>query len=96
MGRIQRILRQKELRSYDGLGRDTKRDELIARGEYPPPFKLSEGGRTKAWWESEVLAWQRWRKARQEGKAAPGSSWRDYLDQSDFKEPTADDRVQGK
>jgi hypothetical protein len=32
MDRIQRVLRQKELRSYDGLGRDTKRDELIARG----------------------------------------------------------------
>jgi predicted DNA-binding transcriptional regulator AlpA len=81
--RIQRILRQKELRAFDGLGRDTKRDELIARGEYPAPFKLFEGGRAKAWWEREVLAWQRWRAARQEGRAAPGSSWRDYLDQSD-------------
>jgi predicted DNA-binding transcriptional regulator AlpA len=78
--RIQRILRQKELKAFDGLGRDTKRNELIARGEYPSPFPLSEGGRTKGWWERELLAWQRWRAARQEGRAAPGSSWRDFLD----------------
>jgi hypothetical protein len=49
------------------------------KGEYPRPFKLTPGGRNKAWFETEVLAYQRWRRAVRDGTAAKKSTWEDYL-----------------
>jgi predicted DNA-binding transcriptional regulator AlpA len=77
---LQRILREKELHAYDGLGK-TVRGNMIERGEYPRPVKLNDrGGRAKAWLESEIIAWQRWRQARRDGTAKPDGLWRDYLE----------------
>ena len=67
------------MKAFDGLGH-TQRADYIERGIYPQPFKLSDGGRAKAWFGSEVAAFQRWRKARRDGTAAEGSTWRDFLD----------------
>jgi predicted DNA-binding transcriptional regulator AlpA len=72
------MIRQCALHEYDGLGH-TQRDEKIKQGEYPPPAKLFEGGRAKAWFASEIAAYQKWRKARRDGTAPVGSTWRDYL-----------------
>ena len=41
----------------------TQISELIKRGEFPRPIKLSDGGRAKAWLEDELLLWQRQRLA---------------------------------
>ena len=52
-----RLVRERDLPAYSGLKR-TQIFELIKRGEFPRPIKLSEGGRAKAWLEDEVLSWQ--------------------------------------
>jgi predicted DNA-binding transcriptional regulator AlpA len=57
MQKLNQVLREKELRAYDGLGK-TQRQVMIDRGEYPAPFRISEGGRAKAWILAEILAWQ--------------------------------------
>jgi predicted DNA-binding transcriptional regulator AlpA len=84
--RCTRVLRESKLHPYDGLGH-AQRGKYIEQGLYPPPFKLSDGGRAKAWFESEILAYQRWRRARRDGTAAQGSLWRDYLDSYDAAAP---------
>jgi predicted DNA-binding transcriptional regulator AlpA len=73
------IIREADLKKYDGLGH-AWRWECMERGTYPPPIKLSEGGRFKAWLASEISAWQRWRTARRDGTAGPDSSWKDFLE----------------
>ena len=72
----ERIVRQRELRSYIGLGH-SQVDVLMGRGEFPLPIKL--GSRSKAWLASELAAWQAWRKAQRDKTAPKGSSWRDFL-----------------
>ena len=73
-----RLIRERDLKDYDGFG-PTWRWDCIARGEYPKPIKLSEGGRYKGWLSRDIAAWQRWREARRDGKAGPDSSWKDFL-----------------
>jgi predicted DNA-binding transcriptional regulator AlpA len=73
-----RVIREKDLRAYDGLG-PSQRDKYIEDGNYPPPVKLSNGGRAKAWLGSEVTGYQRWRKAVRDGTAPKKSTWKDYL-----------------
>jgi predicted DNA-binding transcriptional regulator AlpA len=72
------ILRESELRALDGLGH-TRRWDYIAAGIYPKPFRLSDGGRAKGWFGREIAAWQAWRKARRDGTAPEGSTWKDFL-----------------
>ena len=55
--RPHRLVRERDLPAYVGLKR-TQISELIRRGEFPRPIKLSEGGHAKAWLEDEVLSWQ--------------------------------------
>jgi hypothetical protein len=53
----------------------------VKAGSFPPPFKIHGAqGRAVAWFADEVEAWQRWRRAERDGRAAEGSSWREYLD----------------
>ncbi len=51
----QRVLRESELTALDGLQK-TQRAELIRRGEYPAPVRIS--ARRKVWLAHEVAAWQ--------------------------------------
>jgi predicted DNA-binding transcriptional regulator AlpA len=53
---LERLILARDLPPYDCL-RETRRDELIAAGKYPPPIKLSD--RRKAWLEREIVEWQR-------------------------------------
>jgi predicted DNA-binding transcriptional regulator AlpA len=48
-----RLVRERDLPVYAGLRR-TQIAELIRRGEFPRPIKLSDGGRAKAWLEEEL------------------------------------------
>jgi prophage regulatory protein len=71
--RPSRLVRERDLPAYAGLKR-TQISELIKRGEFPRPIKLSNGGRAKAWLEEELLIWQRQRLAtRDAGKESQGS-----------------------
>ena len=58
-----RLVRERDLFTYAGLRR-TQIAELIKRGEFPRPIRLSEGGRAKAWLEDELITWQRQRRSR--------------------------------
>ena len=60
-----RLIRERDLPFYAGLKR-TQITELIKRGEFPRPIKLSDSGRAKAWLEHELLLWQRQRVAKRE------------------------------
>ena len=60
-----RVIRLRELPQYVGLQR-TQIDELIQRGEFPAPVKLSDSGRAKAWLEHEIVAWQQLRLAKRD------------------------------
>jgi len=55
--RLQRFIRQKNLPEFVGLQR-TQIEVLIERGEFPKPISLNDKGRSKAWLESEIVAWQ--------------------------------------
>ena len=60
-----RLIRERDLPFYAGLKR-TQITELIKRGEFPRPIKLSDSGRAKAWLEDELLLWQRERRAKRD------------------------------
>jgi prophage regulatory protein len=60
-----RLVRERDLFTYAGLRR-TQIAELIKRGEFPRPIRLSEGGRAKAWLEDELITWQRQRLAKRD------------------------------
>ena len=63
----QRVLREAELSGLDGL-RKTQRAELIRKGPYPAPVRISE--RRKVWLAHEIASWQQARiSARDEGSA---------------------------
>lgn len=51
----QRVLREHELPAMDGLQK-TQRAELIRRGSYPAPVRISD--RRKVWLAHEIAAWQ--------------------------------------
>ncbi len=51
-----RILRMKDLPEKIGFQPSTIY-ELIAKGKFPPPFKLVPGGRASGWLESTVDKW---------------------------------------
>ena len=53
-GKSLRILRMPEVEARTGLSARTIR-RLVARGDFPPPIRLSR--RTVGWLESEVGAW---------------------------------------
>ena len=63
MERLQKIIRLRDLPNYVGLRR-TQIDELVRKGEFPRPIKLSDTGRARGWLESEVWAWQQERLAK--------------------------------
>jgi predicted DNA-binding transcriptional regulator AlpA len=60
--RLRRIIRKRDLPNYTGLQR-TALDELIRKGEFPPLFRLSEGGRAMGAWEDDIVAWQMSRRS---------------------------------
>jgi predicted DNA-binding transcriptional regulator AlpA len=68
--KLQQIIREKDLFKYTGLKR-SQLHELIRNGEFPQPFKLSSTGRTIAWAESQILAWQQEQLAKLDGDTAP-------------------------
>lgn len=57
MPTLNRIFRRKDLPPLVGLRR-TQIDELIAKGEFPRPIKLSDSGRAIAWLEEDLAQWQ--------------------------------------
>ena len=59
---LNRIIRERDVDEYCGLGR-TQRAELIRRGEFPKPVRLSDTGRARGYLESELIEWQRRRAA---------------------------------
>jgi prophage regulatory protein len=60
-----RLVRERDLPTYAGLKR-TQIAELIKRGEFPRPIRLSDGGRAKAWVAEELVIWQRQRLAKRD------------------------------
>ena len=50
------ILRMKDLPKKIGFQPSTIY-ELIAKGKFPPPFKLIQGGRAAGWFESTIDEW---------------------------------------
>jgi len=66
---LQRMIRLTELPLYVGIKR-TVIGELIARGEFPKPISLSDGGRAVAWLETDIIAWQNSRIAKRNSAAA--------------------------
>jgi predicted DNA-binding transcriptional regulator AlpA len=61
--RLRRIIRIHDLPQWTGLGR-TRTQELIASGELPTPFPLSNNGRAKGIFEDDLIEWQKRRSAR--------------------------------
>lgn len=62
---LSRMIRLSELPAYVGLQR-SQIAELIDRGEFPAPVRLSDSGRAKAWLSDEVQAWQQRRLAKRD------------------------------
>jgi len=50
------VLRMKDLPKKIGYQPSTIY-ELIAKGKFPPPFKLVQGGRAAGWLESPIDEW---------------------------------------
>ncbi|WP_104839817.1 helix-turn-helix transcriptional regulator [Sinorhizobium fredii] len=63
----QRVLRESELPVLDGL-RKTQRAELIRRGLYPAPVRISD--RRKVWLAHEIADWQQARISARDTKGA--------------------------
>ena len=55
--KLNRLYRLADLPSVVGLKR-TQIAALIESGEFPKPIPLSNTGRTIAWLESDLIAWQ--------------------------------------
>ncbi len=54
--RLLRMIPPKELGRYTGDLKRSAIDDLIRRGEFPKPVRLSE--RRKAWRETDLINWQ--------------------------------------
>ena len=65
---MDQIIRKADLPKFCGLKR-TAIEELISRGEFPRPVKLSDSGRAVGWISSEISRWQAERIAKRD---APG------------------------
>lgn len=61
-----RVLRMRELVEKIGL-RPSTVYELAAKGKFPRPFKIVEGGRAAGWLESEIDSWLSSRAAAEVG-----------------------------
>lgn len=59
---LSRILRQQDVLDFTGLSK-SQIAAMVARGQFPQPIKLSEGGRAKGWFETELIDWQERRAA---------------------------------
>lgn len=57
----ERAYRKRDLPKFAGVKR-SQLDELIKRGKFPPGTPVSDGGRTKVWFASDLLRWQDERK----------------------------------
>jgi len=57
-----RILRMRDLAEKVGL-RPSTVYELVAKGRFPAPFKIVQGGRASGWLESEIDEWLNGRAA---------------------------------
>ena len=70
MARLQRILRRPAVLEATGYGR-TQLQQLVDKGEFPAPIKLSDAGRAVGWFEHDVIEWQQRRLAkRDEGQSS--------------------------
>jgi predicted DNA-binding transcriptional regulator AlpA len=58
----QKIFRRKDLPPVTGYQK-SQLDELIKAGKFPSGFPLSDGGRARGWFESDIVAWQLARRA---------------------------------
>jgi predicted DNA-binding transcriptional regulator AlpA len=67
MNQTRRIIRLYNLPELTGLKR-TRIQELIASGEFPRPFPLTESGRAKGIFEDDLIEWQ---KRRSSGGTTP-------------------------
>jgi prophage regulatory protein len=63
---IRKILRKRGVKEATGL-QDSQIYELMARGEFPRPVKLS--AQAVGWFEDEVIAWQEKRPRTARGTA---------------------------
>jgi prophage regulatory protein len=68
MTRLNKLYRLRDLSQWCGLKR-TQIDELIAKGEFPRPIKLSDSGRAIAWLEADLAEWQAKRIAARDAEA---------------------------
>jgi predicted DNA-binding transcriptional regulator AlpA len=59
---LRRIVRIHDLTQWTGLGR-TRNQELIAKGELPKPFLLTDNGRAKGIFEDDLIEWQKRRSS---------------------------------
>jgi prophage regulatory protein len=64
--KIRKLIRRRDLPTFAGLHR-TQIEELVKKGEFPKPIKLSDEGRAVAWFEDEIAAWQEARNAKRSG-----------------------------
>ena len=65
---VQRFMRRDAVEHATGLPRSTIY-ELMSEGRFPRPVRL--GGRSVAWIEAEILAWQRARLAERDAMHPP-------------------------
>lgn len=55
--KLRRVLRLPAVLEATGYSR-SQLQEKINKGEFPAPFKLSDSGRAKGWFEDDVIDWQ--------------------------------------
>jgi predicted DNA-binding transcriptional regulator AlpA len=67
--KLRRIIRKHDLPTYTGLQRSAL-NELIKKGQFPPLFPLSDGGRAMGSWEDDIIDWQLSRRAARKKSAA--------------------------
>lgn len=67
--KLKRFVREPEVLEAIGCGR-TKLDLMIEREEFPAPFRLSDTSRAKAWYEDDIIDYQKSRiVTREKGNA---------------------------
>jgi prophage regulatory protein len=55
--KLRRVLRLPAVLEATGYSR-SQLQEKINKGEFPAPFKLSDSGRARGWFEDDVIDWQ--------------------------------------
>jgi predicted DNA-binding transcriptional regulator AlpA len=60
--KLRTVVRWKAVLAATGYSK-SQLEELIRRGQFPPPFPLSDGARAVGWWQDELLAHQEQRDA---------------------------------